>query len=90
MTNDNYVDQQTGILYRLVTLDDVERITDIIISEVEDWFLDEPLSTIDFLDRLETTLMATDHLHLGGSTDTPAIKAIMKIARKAKRDFATH
>lgn len=81
-------DTATGITYRLATLDDIGDLTGTIWDEVADWFQDQPLTTHDFLDRLETTVMRTHRLHLGGSTDTPTIKAIMKIARKAKRELS--
>lgn len=76
------------ITYRLISPDEVADLAETIADEVEGWFLDQPLRTDDFLDRLERTLMTSHGVHLGGDLEAPAIKAIMKIARQAKRELS--
>lgn len=92
MSEEPYVDQ-FGRSYTELTeqdlFDNMEAINAIIYSIVESYFLDEPLTAIEFLDQLEDYIMADPDLpfYLPTDTNTPVSKKLMKAARSLKASF---
>lgn len=72
--------------YRTFTVDDVDRYEQDIEETVEGWFLDEPLSRDDFIDRLEQVTVR-DGVVFASSWDDVAIKRVLSIARRVKREL---
>lgn len=71
-----------GNEYRAITVDDVPAYEDAVQSIVEGWYLDAPLDVDAFLDRI------TEHemLDLAGDYDDPVVKALLKMARRVRRE----
>lgn len=92
MSEEPYVDQ-FGRAYTELTeqklSDNMEAINAIIYSIVESYFLDEPLTAIEFLDQLEDYIMADPDLpfYLPTDTNAPVCKRLMRAARSLKASF---
>ena len=54
---------------------------------VEGWFLDEPLRGEEFLDRLEGYTYPQQGIVFPSQMDDPVILAVLKQARKVKREL---
>lgn len=71
----------------LVNANDVTDHMLVLVVNTVEWFMDGPMPTDDFIDRL-----CKDYLNGEGwdieDLDTPAVRKIMRHARQAKRDFA--
>lgn len=80
------MDKQPASIYKELPLDGVPGIHQMIGDIVEGWYADERIDTHGFLDRLEDWLLR-DGFCLPSQLDHEVIKAIMKVARKAKREL---
>jgi hypothetical protein len=56
-------------------------------SIIEGWYEDRPLDIENFLDRMETRLDNGQTLDLGNDPTSPACKALIRYARKVKREL---
>lgn len=76
--------------FRTVTREDqvTEEILAIATSVVEGWFEDRRIDIEEFIDRMEMRLDDWSMLDFGNDLDSPAIKMILKHARKIKRELA--
>ena len=74
---------------RLVTADDVPKLHDLIASEVEA-YVGERLDVHRYLYELERATMIEFGIHLGEDMQSEAIRAILKTARRVKRDYEAH
>lgn len=74
--------------WHLLTADEVPLVEDLVQSIVEGWFLDDPLDAEDFTNRLEGTALGDSRvlLELPGDWDDPALKALLKMARRIRRE----
>lgn len=67
------------------TITDAEQVTEELLEQafeiVEGYYLDQPLNSFDFLDRLETWT----GVDFGSKIDTPAIELVLKKARAHRR-----
>ena len=80
------MNEQPATIYKELPLHRVPEINEMIVDIVEGWYADERIDTYSFLDRLEDWLLR-DGLCLPDQLDHEVIKAIMKAARKAKREL---
>lgn len=71
---------------RIAEMSDMQWITEDIETVVEGWFADEPITTHNFLDRLESFTMRKQ-VCLGSDTTAPIIKHILAIARRVKKEM---
>lgn len=74
--------------WHLLTVEEVPLVEDLVQGIVEGWFLDEPLDSEDFTNRLEGTALPGSRvlLELPGDWDDPALKAVLKMARRIRRE----
>jgi hypothetical protein len=70
----------------MAELTDLEWMAEDIETVVEGWFVDEPIRTHDFLDRLEGLTMRR-HVHFGSDTTSPVVKQVLATARKIKKEL---
>jgi hypothetical protein len=70
-----------------ITITEVEHITPELLQHAldvtEDFYAEEPLNRFDFIDRVETRA----EVDLGIDIDSPAIKHLLKMARKHKKEI---
>lgn len=90
MTERIYIDP-FGKVFHPMTEDDlatkIDTIKDIVLTVVEECYLDDPLVPIDFIDKVEAYVMA-DHdlmLFLPTEMESPIVKAIVKMGRATKK-----
>ena len=97
-TNNQYDDAETETSLctnrdQQVTVNHIEEISDTIYEVLKELssgtsFSKKPLDAGRFLSNLDFYLWECHRLYLGESKDTPTIKAILKVARKLKKEMA--
>lgn len=82
---------RSGRTYHLVTQEHLsihaDKWIELVSSIVDGYYADQPLVTAEFIDRLEGWAMSTMNCYLPSNYDDPVVVALVKMARKIKKQM---